>query len=300
MLPFHALLQAATASRKARDFQAAAEGYRRCLEQAPSHQQALRGLADAYRGLGDAAHCLEIWDRYLALNPKDGSVHARVGDACRRCGKQARALAHYQAALRHNAHDRYALMGLGDLHQKGPQPEQALPYWEQLLDLAPDLLAIRTMAGNLCRRKLDFNRAEYHFREALRFDPHNAHAIFGLADALRGLGRFLEAAPFWEEMLARDPRSRQVLCRAGDCFARLGRLEDAEDLFRRALQAGYDRSAVLGLARVHLLRAAPGEAMRCYETILARNPGDFRTSQLFQQAQAAHNAGLAAAERASG
>lgn len=77
-----------------------------------------------------------------------------------------------------------------------------------------------------------------------------------------------------------------MLCRAGDCFARLGRLDHAEALFCQALVPGYDRSALLGLARVHTLRGEHAEATLCHEIILARNPEDARTRQLLTQGRA--------------
>ncbi|MFZ1375473.1 MAG: tetratricopeptide repeat protein [Geothrix sp.] len=285
------LIKAGAANRKARQFRAAVDCYLRALALEPHHLQALKGLADAYRGVGDGKRCLETWDRFLALRPQVGSVQARVGDACRRLGLAERAAEHYHAALRHDPGDRHAWTGLGDLHQRERRPEAALACWERLLELDPRLLHIRTMAGNLCRKKLDFARAEHHFREALRQEADNVHAVFGLADALRGLGRFEEAAPYWDEMLKADGANKQVLCRAGDCYARLGNLTGAEALFRRALDQGYDRSALLGLARVHGLRGASADAVRCYEVILARNPGDSRTSQLLAQARAEAMAG---------
>lgn len=278
------LLQAGQASRKAQEFRSAADCFRRALELEPDQAQALQGLADAYRGLKEFGRCLETWDRYLALHPEDGTVQARVGDACRRVGHRERAVIHYQAALRHDPRSRYALMGLGDLYQKERRADEALSCWERLLELDSRLINIRTMAGNLCRWKLDFERAAFHFRAALRLEPHNAHAVFGLADALRGMGRFEEAAPFWDEILELDSSNRQVLTRAGDCFCRLGQLEKAEGLYRRALDLGYDRCAQFGLARVQVRRGAFGEAVQRYEAILARNPEDPRAILLKGQA----------------
>jgi pentatricopeptide repeat protein len=167
-------------------------------------------------------------------------------------------------------------MGLGDLHQKERRVDEALLCWERLLELDPRLINIRTMAGNLCRKRLDFERAAFHFRAALRLEPHNAHAVFGLADALRGMGRFEEAAPLWDEILDLDPGNRQVLTRAGDCFCRLGQFEKAETLYRSVLDQGYDRSAQFGLARVQVRRGAFAEAVQRYEAVLERNPEDPR------------------------
>lgn len=269
-------MQAGQANRKARDFRAAADCFRRVLDAQPDHLQALQGLADACRGLKDSEGCLAAWDRYLALCPRDGAVQARVGDACRRTGRRDRAILHYEAALRHDPRNRYALMGLGDLYHKAHRPEEALAAWERLLDLDPRLVNIRTMAGNLCRRKLEFERAAHHFRAALKLEPGNPYALFGLADALRGLGRFEEAAPLWDEVVRTDAGNRQVLTRAGDCFCRLGQLAKAEDLFRRALAQGYDRCAEFGLARVQVNRGEYREALDRYEAVLDRNPEDPR------------------------
>ncbi len=93
------LIQAANVCRKAKDFRAAIDLFQQALAQEPDQLQALKGLADAYRGLGAVAECLATWDRYLALRPGDPGVQVRVADACRRCGLVERAVSHYQGAL---------------------------------------------------------------------------------------------------------------------------------------------------------------------------------------------------------
>jgi tetratricopeptide (TPR) repeat protein len=101
-----------------------------------------------------------------------------------------------------------------------------------------------------------------------------------MADALRGLGRYEQAAPYWDEIVREDPKNPQVLTRAGDCFFRLGELAKAEQLFHRALALGHDTSAYLGLARLQRHRGEHGLALQSYERILARNPADSRTIAL--------------------
>jgi Tfp pilus assembly protein PilF len=48
-------------------------------------------------------------------------------------------------------------------------------------------------------------------------------------------------------------------------------------LFNLSLGIGHDKPALLGLARIHQQRCDFPEAMRSYDRILARNPGDTRT-----------------------
>jgi tetratricopeptide (TPR) repeat protein len=75
-----------------------------------------------------------------------------------------------------------------------------------------------------------------------------------------------------------------VLTRAGDCFARLGRLDQAEAVFRRAVAMGYDKAALLGLARLCRERGKWEEALGHYRTVLDRTPGDARTILLMGDA----------------
>jgi tetratricopeptide (TPR) repeat protein len=168
-------------------------------------------------------------------------------------------------------------MGLGDLYHRDQRYRDALVPWERLLELDPTLLNILTMVGHMHRKQLDFEQAAQCFARALAMAPHNPSAVFGLADSLRGLGRFAEAAPHWEEILRADPRNQQVLTRAGDCYFRLGQLDRAEALFSQSLDIGHDKPALLGLARIHQQRGDFPEAVRSYDRILARNPGDART-----------------------
>jgi tetratricopeptide (TPR) repeat protein len=136
------------------------------------------------------------------------------------------------------------------------------------------------MVGNIHRKNLEFARALPCFQRVLERDPHNPYAVFGMADSLRGLGRFGEAMPYWEEILAADPGNSQVLTRAGDCLYRLGRLPEAEDLFRRTLALGYDKPALMGLARLHRQRGETDAAAACCRKILAHNPADARVRKL--------------------
>ena len=223
---------------------------------------------------------VEILGRYLEARPGDGAVHTRLADACRKSGQRDLAARHYRAALALDPRNRYALMGLGDLHLKGNRPAEALACYEALLELDPSLVTIHTIVGNLHRKRLAFEPAARRFRAALALEPGNPDATFGLADSLRGMGRFEEAAPLWESILLLDPRNQQVLTRAGDCFYRLGRQDRAVELFGRAAALGYDKPALLGLATLCRLRAEPAQALGHYLTILDRNPGDARTSRL--------------------
>jgi tetratricopeptide (TPR) repeat protein len=80
--------------------------------------------------------------------------------------------------------------------------------------------------------------------------------------------------------VAADPKNKQVLTRAGDCFFRMGDMDKTEELFERTLALGYDASALIGLSRVYRQQRSYDRAMQNYQLILDHNPDDTRTMAL--------------------
>lgn len=272
------LLETGESHRKRKAFGAAVGCFIQALEREPENLLALRGLADSYRGQKDFPRCIAIWRRYLELKPRDVSAIVRLGDAHKKMGDREEAIRCYTQALEMNATNRYALMGLGDLYYREQNLSKALDYWEPLIELDSTLVNIQTMVGNIHRKQLRFERARACFEAALQNAPSNPYAIFGMADTLRGLGEFEQAAPYWRIMLKLDPDNHQVMTRAGDCFLRLSLLSEAEELFKQALAIHFEKPAMLGLARTYRQMGAHEEAIQCYRSILDKNPDDIRTT----------------------
>ncbi|BDU72725.1 tetratricopeptide repeat protein [Mesoterricola silvestris] len=283
------LLQCGDEHRKARDYQAAVPYYARALDIAPGNRRAHLSLADAYRGLGETGKVIEILERYLATSPVDAEAHCRLADAHKKARNRDAALAHYRSSLALDPRNRYALMGLGDLHHKADEPAEALACWEPLLAMIPTLVNVWTQVGNIHRKAQAFDRAEACYRTALDLEPGNGYAVFGMADCLRGLGRWEEALPLWEDLLRRDP-DQQVLTRAGDCYLRLGLLDRAQEMYERSLVHGFDKATLLGLAKVQRLGGDYEVAHQIYRQILERHPGDARTLALQAEAVAEQTA----------
>ena len=271
------LIELGNERRKARDFQGALDAYRQAMEQDPANQALLLAMGDAYRGLKDFENSLRLWMQSLETHPKDVPVLTRVADAHKNLGHRDLAVEFYRRALDLQKNNRYALMGIGDLHYKEGNYREALVHWERLLQVDPRLINIITMVGNIHRRQHNFEKAVDCFSAAIKLSPDNNYAIYGMADALRGLGRYPQAAPYWEEIAQRDPGSVQVLTRAGDCFFRLGDPVKAEQFFRRAMAIRPDAAALRGLSRIQRSRGEFAAALANYACILARTPGDART-----------------------
>ena len=183
---------------------------------------------------------------------------------------------HYRKALEAQPSNRYALMGLGDLHHRERSYKEALECWEHLLELDPRLISIITMVGNIHRKLHHFGKAVDYFSAALKIAPGNVYAAYGLADALRGLGKYEQAAPYWDEVIAADPDNLRVLTRAGDCYFRLGDFGKAEDLFRRPWPSATTPPRSWAWRASTGRRGEAEAAISCCERILEHQPGNAR------------------------
>ncbi len=182
----------------------------------------------------------------------------------------------------------------------------------RVLEEDPGILEAHLILGNLFVKEEDWENAIAAYRDALGLDPEYLSAVLGLADAYRLADRLEEAAAGYRRLLELDPNDnkahyhlaeihaareeyREALAvlehleatgeeRAparnlkGQCLLSLGRLDEAEAEFRRALEMDERLSdAWYNLALLFEARGDAAGAIEAYETRLEAAPKDFRS-----------------------
>jgi len=79
------------------------------------------------------------------------------------------------------------------------------------------------------------------FRQVLDMDPEDVVANFGLGKVLLDLERYEDAVPHFERAVAGQKHYSMAFNHLGTCFMRLGRLEEAADVFRKGIAAADHR-----------------------------------------------------------
>lgn len=104
--------------------------------------------------------------------------------------------------------------------------------------------------------------AERHFREALDNGAAIEDVNFGLAQALQAQGRYAEAVPYLEKLVAAEPDSRlgEGPLALARCLDESGRREEAEPVLRRVLERRTIIEAQVRLARILLHQGKKEEA----------------------------------------
>ena len=133
-----------------------------------------------------------------------------------------------------------------------------------------------TSIGN-CHRKLKtFANGIVLFELALRKEPNNFYAIFGLADCYRGLSQQERSLFFWNRILEQDPRNKVILTRGGDAYRCMGEYEKAQDYYERALNIEFDTYAVLGLAMISKDQGKFDEAATSLKRLMQQDAKNYR------------------------
>ncbi len=274
----YALVGLGDAERKRRHFHDAIQHYERCLRVYPHNNYALFGLADCYKSIRMYNRAIEVWEQYLELDDNNVTVLTRVADAYRKVKNLKRSREIYLRALEVEKDNAYALIGLGHLLYEFRDYEGASSYFRRIHEIDGPRVDIRvlTAIGNCYRKLREYAKGQPFFEEALERDHGNFYAHFGLADCFRGLNRPHDSLDHWNAILAKDPKNKVILTRAGDAYRSMGDLQKAVDYYKRALNIEYDVYAVLGLAIIHREDGEIDQAVSSLEEAIRVDPKNAR------------------------
>lgn len=274
----YALVGLGDCERKQGNFQEAIAYYKECISYHPGNNYALFGLADCYKALNQLHKAIEIWEQYLTHDDRNITVLTRVADAYRKIRDFKKSKQIYLRALEMEENNPYALIGLGHLHYDFKEYNDALFYWTRMLDQNENSADIRvlTSIGN-CHRKLKtFDKGLQYFERALKYDPKNFYALYGLADCYRGMNQQHRSIEYWNKILEIYPENKVILTRAGDAYRNSGNYTLAEEYYKKAMSIEFDIYAALGLA---LLRKGQGryeESAEQLEALIKDDPKNHR------------------------
>jgi len=274
----YALVGMGDTARKRGAYREAVDYYSRCLKYHPGNNYALFGLADCYKTLNQFHRAIEIWEQYLLHDDRNITVLTRVADAYRKVRDFKHSKEVYLQVLEMEETNPYAIIGLGHLHYDFKEYHGALFYWQKMLELSQKDVDIRvlTSIGNCYRKLKSFEEGLAYFEQALKREPNNFYALFGLADCYRGMNQQNRSLEYWNRILEQDPRNKVILTRAGDAYRTLTEYDNACDYYRRALNIEFDTYAVLGLAMVAKAQNRFDEAIESLRRLIQQDPRNYR------------------------
>jgi Flp pilus assembly protein TadD len=115
------------------------------------------------------------------------------------------------------------------------QPEQALTAFRRAVELSPDHAKAWAAIGVVFAARHDYTAAEAPFHRACTLNPALPDACLYYGRILYLEDRFDDALPVLQNAAAREPKNPEIYRIEALCLEAMGRAQDAEEQFRRAV-----------------------------------------------------------------
>jgi len=191
------------------------------------------------------------------------------GNALKKQGRIAEAMARYDAAVRADPRCAPAHLSRGNILLAGAQFEQARSAYQLAIACDPQYVAAHFNLGNLNYHAGEFAHALRNYQAAISVRPQFADAFVGMANALASLGRTAEAMASCQQALAINPGYAEAHFNLGVLAMTQQRPHEAATSLRKAIELRPDYAAahrILGgvLSSLGTLDAAEAHLRRAW------------------------------------
>jgi predicted O-linked N-acetylglucosamine transferase (SPINDLY family) len=246
----------------------AQDAYRRALAIDPGHPEtlAVSGILAGQAGQFDTA--VALLSRALKRDPRNAQIHHNLGETYRQLEDFPNAQASLRRAIELDRDHYDAYQSLADLLLSESALQQAAGRAAAAHELKLAASRQLSTAGTRLLQKKFHALAEEKFRAALELDPDNAVISRGLAHALHLQPSKAVAA--LERAIVLAPQHAWAYGQLGNALVTLGRLPDAEKIYRQGLVVAPDdlicRQGVVWLTLVLSIYWPETTAAQIFET----------------------------------
>ncbi|MDR2864384.1 MAG: tetratricopeptide repeat protein [Spirochaetaceae bacterium] len=240
------LTRVADAYRKLHDFKNSKLKYERVLEIEEDNAYAIIGLGHLHYDFKEYQDALFYWEKMLethSLLSVDIRVLTSIGNCYRKLKLFDDGLAYFDAALRRDPANFYALFGLGDCFRGLNQPRRSLDYWNLILEQDPRNKVILTRAGDAYCALQNYAQAADYYTRALNIE-FDTYAVLGLAVIAKIHGAFEKAIDILLNLIEQDMKNHRPYLELADCYRRIGDKEAAIAVLRDFQSFGIRNNAV--------------------------------------------------------
>ena len=205
---------------KNEQFAEAGELYRRVLEAAPEHPQALHyaGVLAHQQGRNDEA--IALMRRSLAVLPDQADCQSNLGIVLQADGNLVAAIAAYRSAIAIDPRHANAHSNLGVLLRATGRAAEAEAAYRRAIQLDPDHIDAYTNLGILLNGLKRTEEAAACYCRVITLRPKHREARKLLALAHCTLGEIAEAVKIFEAWLAEEPEDPVALHMLAACTGR--------------------------------------------------------------------------------
>jgi tetratricopeptide (TPR) repeat protein len=224
------LTRIADAYRKVRDFVNSRIIYLKVLSMEPDNPYAIIGMGHLHYDFKEYKEALSYWEKMMKSGNEDVDIRilTSIGNCHRKLKTFSEGVPYFEAALRREKLNFYALFGLADCYRGMNLIENSLEYWNRILEQDPRNKMILTRAGDAYRNLNDFEKARDFYEKALNIE-FDTYAVMGLALLAKAQGKFDEAVISFKRLIQQDNRNYRLYMELSDCYLKKGDRQKASE-----------------------------------------------------------------------
>lgn len=250
--------------------------YEAALEAEPENVRALVAYASLLRDAGDLAGAEERYRRALEVEPENEWAMIGLARTLREHGEGGvdelvRLSSPYVSRLRARSGEVAALAALASFLRSGGELESAEDLYRQALELEPENeWALRGYAA-LLRERGQAARADFLFKRAwfiqkIRERPHEVGFLVGYGHLLWNHNNLAGALQRFSDALVLEPENVSIMTKQATLLGLMGKAEEADRQFRRALELEPQNNATLEAFLRFLAEWRPESAIEQYRS----------------------------------
>jgi tetratricopeptide (TPR) repeat protein len=214
-------------------YKEAAPLYRKALKLGPDVPGLRLNLGLALFKSGDLKEAIPQFSILLKAQPDNQQLNTLIGMAHYGLAEYRDAGPFLHLAVAHDAKNLPLRLALAHSCLWSKQNQCVLDVYREILDLDPDSAEADMLAGEAMDEMQDNAGATKMFRAAVKANPKEPNAHFGLGYLLWSQKKYAEAAQEFQAELANDPKHIQSMLYLADTDIQMNQFDDAKPLLER-------------------------------------------------------------------
>jgi tetratricopeptide (TPR) repeat protein len=239
------LTRIADAYRKVKDFVNSKNIYQRVLQMDENNPYAIIGLGHLHYDFKEYKEALFFWEKMMNHGNEDVDIRVltSIGNCHRKLKTFSEGVPYFEAALRRERQNFYALFGLADCYRGMNQIENSLEYWNRILEQDPRNKMILTRTGDAYRNLNDYEKAKEFYERALNIE-YDTYAVMGLALLAKVQNKFDEAIISLKRLIQQDNKNYRLYIELSDCYLQMGNRRKAAETLEEFQRFGIKNQKI--------------------------------------------------------
>ncbi|MFN8065242.1 MAG: tetratricopeptide repeat protein [Vicinamibacterales bacterium] len=257
----------------AKNYQEAIIQYRNVINLDPNDGAVRMKLGQAYNATGDARSALREYVRAADLMPQDVDAQLAAGVGLLASGQYPEAKTRALAALSQQPKNVAALLLLGNSLAGLKDLDGAIAQVEEAIGADPQRVLSYANLGQLELARGNADAAEAALKRAVDSDPKSVSAHLALGNFYWAASAFDRAESELKQALSLDPQSALANRALAAFYMNRGRAEDSEPYLKKWADTGHDLGPRLVLTDFYVMKGRLAEANQLLQAMVATPEG---------------------------